>query len=651
MGEYEVVLALDLGISRIIAASAGLAQSEDVETDSYVLGHRGGSTAVLAFVADDGEILFGDVAEQRGFIQPENLLRAFTAEIGDEIPLVAGRSAIPAAELTAQLASWAAALAAQPHEQRPAIAIAHPAAWTSHRIDALRAALSGAGFEDVRFMTAAEAAVRQHDSMLRDAGAPPLPANAVVAVYDLGGESFEATVLRKEADAQFRILGEPIAIVDGAGALFDDLLMEHALRTSGADAAPAVPDAGDRVAFARLRRACVAAKESLSFDADATIPVTLPGRSASVRITRSELEAMIDPALERTLDAVERALDGAKLSQDQLDHVLLLGGSSHIPLVAQRLSERFDRPIVTAPDAAAALGAARAALLEHQESAALALLPASDAEIVTAAASTQTDGSPRHTRKRRLIPVFARASVRSASPAIVTIAAVLAAVGVATTTAGAAILRDVAADAPAVANAAPEAVTDVTDVTAEDPFAALFSETGTLTPPERAAPQAPVPAPAPIVVKDALAPGPRSAVRDTLSASKVPRTTAPKSRTQRGPVVENAATPISAPKPPRSTPTPRPQPSPEPSSQPVPDPGPADPAPTTPPADPTPTTPPADPTPTTPPADPTPTTPPADPPADPVPADPTPTVPPPADPAPSPPPEEPVPLPPSAEPI
>lgn len=648
MGEYEAVLALDLGISRITAASAGHAQSEDVETDSYVLGHRGGSTAALAFVADDGEILFGDVAEQRGFSRPDSLIRGFTAEIGDEIPLMAGHMVLSAAELTARLARWAAGLAGGPH---PALAITHPAAWTSHRIEALRTALSGAGFEDVRFMTAAEAAIRHHDEMLRDAGAPPLPVNAVVAVYDLGGEAFEATIVRKDSEAEFRILGEPVAIADAAGSLFDDLLLDHALRTSGADdTVSTVDDAAARVAFARLRRACVAAKESLSFDADATIPVTLPGRSASVRITRSELETMIDPALERTLDAVEHALDGAKVSQNQLEHVLLLGGSSRIPLVAQRLSERVDRPIVSAPDAAAALGAARAALLEHQASAEPAALPAAHAESEPAAAA-QADDAPRRLRKRHLIPLFATASVRSASPAIVTIAAVLAAVGVSTSTAGAAILRDVTAEIPPAATAAPE-VAD--EATAADPFAPLFSGTGTLTAPDEIAPRASVPAPAPIIVKDdAPDPGPRSAVRDTLSAEKTPRASAPKSPRQRGPVVENAAAPVSDPRP---TPKPTPRPTPSPTSQPTPDPGPTDPGPTTPPDDPTPTTPPPDPTPTTPPADPTPTTPPADPtPTDPVPsdppADPTPTLPPPSDPTPPPPSEEPSPPPPSVEPI
>jgi hypothetical protein len=111
MGESERVLALDLGNSRITAVSAGLAQSEGIDTDSTVLGHRSGPIAALAYVTPEGDLLFGDVAEQRGFTHPDTLIRSFIGEVGDDVPVLAGTRSLTAAELAAELISWAVGIA------------------------------------------------------------------------------------------------------------------------------------------------------------------------------------------------------------------------------------------------------------------------------------------------------------------------------------------------------------------------------------------------------------------------------------------------------------------------------------------------------------------------------------------------------------
>ena len=92
---------------------------------------------------------------------------------------------------------------------------------------------------------------------------------------------------------------------------------------------------------ARLRRECVEAKEALSNDVDAVVPVTLPGLSVSVRVTRTDFEALITPALRDTLAAVRRALRSADTSADSIAAVVLVGGSSRIPLVSHLLQGEF----------------------------------------------------------------------------------------------------------------------------------------------------------------------------------------------------------------------------------------------------------------------------------------------------------------------
>ncbi|HBR89770.1 MAG TPA: molecular chaperone DnaK, partial [Microbacterium sp.] len=199
---------------------------------------------------------------------------------------------------------------------------------------------------------------------------------------DLGGGTFDSVILRKSDDGGFAPLGSASGIDDLGGADFDDEVLRHVLRAAGVTAADLQSDDADmRLALSQLRRECVDAKEALSFDSDVTIPVLLPTGAASVRLTRAEFEDMIAPSVERTADTLEDTLEATGLSPDDVESILLVGGSSRIPLVAQMLSERFDRPIAidADPKSSIALGAARAIAPAAEIGAGLALLPAGSA--------------------------------------------------------------------------------------------------------------------------------------------------------------------------------------------------------------------------------------------------------------------------------
>ena len=114
------------------------------------------------------------------------------------------------------------------------------------------------------------------------------------------------------------------------------------------------------MALVRLRRECTEAKEALSTDSEASIPVLLPGGQSQIRLVRSEFEAMIDDGVQQTIVALKRAMQAADTDAEDLSAILLIGGSSRIPLVAQLLSAEFNRPIAidADPKASISLGAA-----------------------------------------------------------------------------------------------------------------------------------------------------------------------------------------------------------------------------------------------------------------------------------------------------
>src|SRR6185436_17121026 len=119
-------------------------------------------------------------------------------------------------------------------------------------------------------------------------------------------------------------------------------------------------DPATATGLARLRRDCVEAKEVLSFSVDTVVPVSLPGVTTSVRLTRGEFEDMLRPSIAETVAAMRRGLRSSGTEPEQLAAIVLVGGSSRIPLVSESLSAAFGRPIAldTHPKHDVALGAA-----------------------------------------------------------------------------------------------------------------------------------------------------------------------------------------------------------------------------------------------------------------------------------------------------
>ncbi len=114
-------------------------------------------------------------------------------------------------------------------------------------------------------------------------------------------------------------------------------------------------------AIQRLRRAVIEAKIALSSQDAAELEVELPdGRMYQRRITREMFEQMVQPIVDRTLGPCRQALKDAGLTAKQVDEVVLVGGSTRIPLVRRQVEELFARKPHTElnPDEVVALGAA-----------------------------------------------------------------------------------------------------------------------------------------------------------------------------------------------------------------------------------------------------------------------------------------------------
>ncbi len=173
----------------------------------------------------------------------------------------------------------------------------------------------------------------------------------VYAVYDLGGGTFDISILRL-SQGVFEVVatgGDSALGGDDYDRLLADWLLERAGLATGTG--------GDRAAIKMQARAV---KEQLSTQDAVDVTVQLGDASRPVRVTRADFDAITRELTARTLAAVRRALRDARLSKDEIEGVVLVGGSTRMPQIRAAVAEFFGRAPLTNlnPDEVVALGAA-----------------------------------------------------------------------------------------------------------------------------------------------------------------------------------------------------------------------------------------------------------------------------------------------------
>jgi molecular chaperone DnaK len=190
-------------------------------------------------------------------------------------------------------------------------------------------------------------------------GLERLSERARIAVYDLGGGTFDISILELNEGA-FRVLA-----TNGNTRLGGDDIDRELIRLLKERVVARYPEVRNELglpqSLARLREIAHDAKVRLSTEDAVPVEVPFLGKSDnfSYLLTRQELEALTRPLIRRTRSHCLRSLEDAKLTPQQVDEVILVGGATRMPLVRQFVAEIFQKlPNVSQnPDEAVALGA------------------------------------------------------------------------------------------------------------------------------------------------------------------------------------------------------------------------------------------------------------------------------------------------------
>jgi Fe-S protein assembly chaperone HscA len=180
---------------------------------------------------------------------------------------------------------------------------------------------------------------------------------ATVAVYDLGGGTFDISILKLH-EGIFEVIATNGDTHLG-GDDIDNLLIAIALDDIQGDLGMDVRRSGEAVQT--IRKAVIDAKIALSSNDETTLDVVLPdGKHYQRKITREQYEQLIRPVVDRTVGPVRQAMKDAGLTAKQIDEAVLVGGSTRIPLVRTLVEKQFERTphADLNPDEVVALGAA-----------------------------------------------------------------------------------------------------------------------------------------------------------------------------------------------------------------------------------------------------------------------------------------------------
>lgn len=356
-GSLEKVFGIDLGTTySAIAQFDPQTQRPEVIRDKD--GHATTPSVVL-FDSRDGSTVVGRYAKEEAVLNAENVAQLFKRQMGEadwRFSIVddswQGDSEWSAPALSSLvLRQLCTAVEEVEGTKVENVAITVPAYFGEQEREATRQAGELAGLNVVDVINEPLAAAMSYGLGVEGG------AGENVLVYDLGGGTFDITVI-SITDSEFVEVAK-----DGnpklGGADWDAAVQEYV----GEKFEEMNPDAGnpqdDPDSAQDLANSCEEAKRALTERESKAIPVTHGGARESIELTRQQFEALTSPLLEETMTLTRKVVESASGKGVELNKIILVGGSSKMPMVKAALESEFSVPVELGdPDLAVAKGAA-----------------------------------------------------------------------------------------------------------------------------------------------------------------------------------------------------------------------------------------------------------------------------------------------------
>lgn len=313
--------------------------------------------SVVGF-SKDGERLVGQIAKRQAVANPDNTIISIKRDMGSNKKVKAHGKDYTPQEISAMILGKLKADAEKYlGEKVEKAVITVPAYFTDSQRQATKDAGKIAGLDVLRIINEPTAAALAYGL---DKGEQAN--DQKILVYDLGGGTFDISVL-EIADGVFQVLATAGNNKLG-GDDFDERIMQYLISEFKSETG--IDLSGDKMAMQRLKEAAEKTKIELSGVTSST--VSLPFITADQTgpkhlektITRAKFESMIDDLVAQTISLTQKALNDAKLSKNDVAKIIMVGGSTRVPLVLEEVKKFIGKEPFTGinPDECVAIGAA-----------------------------------------------------------------------------------------------------------------------------------------------------------------------------------------------------------------------------------------------------------------------------------------------------
>lgn len=346
----EVIIGIDLGTTNSCVAIM------EGDKPKVIENLEGGRTTPSVVAYKGKEILVGEAAKRQAITNPDNTIISVKRDIGTSKKFnVEGKGLTPeeiSAETLRFIKNFAESKLGRPVKKA---VITVPAYFNDQQRKATKDAGVIAGLEVERIINEPTAAAIAY-------GFDKTDKEHKILVFDLGGGTFDVSILEL-ADGTFEVLS-----TNGDNHLggddFDQKIIDHLVKKF--KASYSVDLSKDKMALQRLKDASEKAKKDLSGHSETTISLPFITMNATgplhleEKLTRTEFDQLTKDLVDRTMNPVKNALKDANLTKEQIDEVLLVGGSTRIPAVQKVIKDLLgkDPNRTVNPDEVVALGAA-----------------------------------------------------------------------------------------------------------------------------------------------------------------------------------------------------------------------------------------------------------------------------------------------------
>ncbi len=343
-----IIVGIDLGTTNSVMSYVKRGNIQIIPID-------GKNTFPSVVAVRNGQVLVGQEAKSRLLIDPANAVASSKREIGSEVEYNLSGNIFTPEDIAFNILSTMKKRASESlDEEINEAVITVPAYFTSEQRQATLNAAEKAGLKVLRLMPEPTAAALDYGIDQNK--------NQTIMVYDLGGGTFDISIMEVKGN-NFEILS-----VDGDSKLggddFDEIISNILFKKVNRDLDMVIALQKERKylsAITKIKEAAERAKMDLSelSEVEIIIPNLVDDYCLDKIITREEFNVAAKPLIDRTLEKVDNALKSINFTSDDIDRVLLVGGSTKMPMVREAVKNKIKEPYMASNvDEVVARGAA-----------------------------------------------------------------------------------------------------------------------------------------------------------------------------------------------------------------------------------------------------------------------------------------------------